>query len=89
MIKETIRAMLERRNMRQDDLAEASGVSKTQINHILTGKSNPRQSTIEKIAAALDTTAADLITTERVMFKAPAAPSPAVAVAPDVVDVYK
>jgi transcriptional regulator with XRE-family HTH domain len=42
------------RNMKQDELAKAAGVSRVSVNNILNGKGNPKLDTLIRIAQALN-----------------------------------
>jgi len=65
-----IRMELARRRMRHEDLEKASGVSRATISMIVNGQSangqptDPKVSTLEKIAKALDIKLADLFAEE-------------------------
>ncbi len=56
---DVLRALIERRNLTGQALADKIGVSPTSISRILTGVSRPRQSTLSKLIAALCTTPDD------------------------------
>lgn len=50
----TVREARKRKNMRQDDLAKASGLDQTTISDLETGRNvNPRLDTIRRLAKAL------------------------------------
>ncbi|NLG58525.1 MAG: helix-turn-helix domain-containing protein [Clostridiales bacterium] len=51
-----LKAIMATRTMTQTQLAALSGLSKASISQYLSGKTNPTESALEKIAAALDCT---------------------------------
>lgn len=55
-----LRGLQARRNLRQVDLAEVSGVSQSQVSKILRGTREPSLSQLDSIAGALGTTVPDL-----------------------------
>lgn len=60
IMPETLKRLRSRVPMSQDDLAEASGVSKKTIARIETGKSVPNSITVQRLATALKVTPEDL-----------------------------
>lgn len=50
---ERLREALDKANMKQADLARATGLDKGSIHHYLTGKYEPKARSIKKMAAAL------------------------------------
>jgi len=55
-----LRGLQARRQLRQVDLAEAAGISQSQVSKILLGKREPSLSQLESLATALGTTIPDL-----------------------------
>jgi len=53
-IGKAIKALLERKEMTQKELASKTGLSPTSISLLMTGQTEPRKETIELIAQALD-----------------------------------
>jgi len=56
IMKERLREALRRKNMRQVDLAEQTGIDKSQISSYLSGKYRPKQENLTLLAEALDVT---------------------------------
>ena len=56
-----VRALRKSRNWTQEDLAEAAGMNWLQVGHIERGASDPKLSTIVKLAKALRVSPADLL----------------------------
>lgn len=54
MIRQNIKALRKKEKISQADLARMAGISKTTLNHIEQGKTDPKYSTIEKIINALN-----------------------------------
>lgn len=61
MIDKAIRSIIDQKNIRQEQLAALSGLSISQVSHILTGKSQPRKSTLSKIALCLGVSVEDIL----------------------------
>ena len=56
-----LKTLRERRGMTQEQLAEKSGVSRTYLARLETGRQDPTLSTLEKLAKALKVKVAKLI----------------------------
>lgn len=54
MIRQSIKALRKKEKISQADLARMAGISKTTLNNIEQGKTDPKYSTIEKIINALN-----------------------------------
>jgi len=56
-----LKTLRERRGMTQEQLAEKSGVSRTYLARLETGRQDPTLSTLEKLATALKVDVAKLL----------------------------
>lgn len=65
-LPERLAYLRERRNLTQQELAKAAGISQSTIAHIENGKKDPSLSTLKKIAKALDVHIALLFASDNV-----------------------
>lgn len=62
-IAKNLRSIRKTRNISQSQLAKASGLPKSTINHIETGESSPSVDSVEKLASALGVSIEELLST--------------------------
>lgn len=57
----TLKRIMEERNMSQSELAEAMGMKKSNVSVMCNNDSNPRESTLKRLAAVLGVSVDDLL----------------------------
>lgn len=76
-----LKRLREERGLTQEGLAELSGVSRPAIHRIENGQQAPRQSTVSKLAWALEVEPSDVVPG---LFPKPGGPTPGVALTPEI-----